>query len=622
MDKNQTIGMVMIFVMLFVYLTFFSPEPPPPDTAKQITTEKTDSVSQSQSKTDTSALASVQNDSLLKEKMGFFALGMKGTDESVSIENQDIKITFGSYGAKIKEVLLKNYVTFQKKPLVLIDEKSSKISAKIQTSVGEIALNKLHYSVKKISDTEVAFIISTDAQNTVEQRFSLGETGFVVGYKLNMVGAPQALLKSDKLAFDWTDEVKKLEKDMAVSRQSTTINYYMPQDEQFETLSETATELEEATAETPVRFVSLKHKFFNTSIITDGTFASTKVISNPMVAADVVKQLSTSLEIPIADLGDKGKNIRFYFGPNEYKICEAVTPNFQRNVYLGWGFFTQVNKYLIMPLFSVLEKVTVNYGIVILLLVLVVKLVLLPLQYKSYVGMAKMKVLQPQVNDIRAKYTDPQDMNAQQEIMKFYGKAGVSPLSGCIPLVLQMPVFLSLFNFFPNAIQLRQKTFLWADDLSSYDSVWDFGFSIPFYGDHLSMFTLLFTLSQLAYTYYNNQITVSMQPQMKVISYVMPVMFIFFLNSFASGLTYYYFVSNMITIAQQNLIKRFVDDDKLLAAIAEKQKQNENKKPSSFQQRLQDAMKTQQESAKNKTEEKKSVKDRLKDKNKKDDDKG
>lgn len=617
MDKNQTIGMVMIFLMLFVYLTFFSPEPPPPNTA-QVTTEQKDSTLQSQAKADT-LLAPTQNDSLLKEKMGFFALGMKGTDESVSIENEDMKITFGSYGAKIKEVLLKNYVTYQKTPLILIDEKSSKISAKIQTSVGEIALHQLHYAVKKISDTEVAFLISTDAQNTIEQRFKLGVSGFVVDYKLNVAGAPQSLLKSDKLSFSWTDEVKKLEKDMAVSRQSTTINYYMPQEEQFETLSETATEVEEAIAEKPVRFVSLKHKFFNTSIITDGTFAAVKVKTNPLVAENVVKELHTSLEIPMADLGDKGKNIRFYFGPNEYKICEAVTPNFERNVYLGWAIFTQVNKYLIMPLFSVLEKVTSSYGMIIFLLVLVVKLVLLPLQYKSYVGMAKMKVLQPQVNDIRAKYSDPQDMNAQQEIMKFYGKAGVSPLSGCIPLVLQMPVFLALFNFFPNAIQLRQKTFLWADDLSSYDSVWDFGFSIPFYGDHLSMFTLLFTLSQLAYTYYNNQITVSMQPQMKVISYLMPVMFIFFLNSFASGLTYYYFISNVITIAQQNIIKKFVNDDKLLLTIAEKQKQNENKKPSSFQQRLQDAMKAQQESGKKQSEEKKTVKERLKDKDKNND---
>ncbi len=617
MDKNQTIGMVMIFLMLFVYLTFFSPEPPPPNTA-QVTTEQKDSTLQSQARADT-IIAPTQNDSLLKEKMGFFALGMKGTDQSVSIENEDIKITFGSYGAKIKEVLLKNYVTYQKTPLILIDEKSSKIGAKIQTSVGEIALHQLHYTIKKISDTEVAFLISNDPQNTIEQRFKLAENGFVVDYKLNMAGAPQSLLKSDKLSFSWTDDVKKLEKDMAVSRQSTTINYYMPQDEQFETLSETATEVEEATAEFPVRFVSLKHKFFNTSIITDGTFGAVKVKTNPLVAENVVKELHTSLEIPVADLGDKGKNIRFYFGPNEYKICEAVTPNFERNVYLGWAIFTYVNKYLIMPLFSVLEKVTSNYGMIIFLLVLVVKLVLLPLQYKSYVGMAKMKVLQPQVNDIRAKYTDPQDMNAQQEIMKFYGKAGVSPLSGCIPLVLQMPVFLALFNFFPNAIQLRQKTFLWADDLSSYDSVWDFGFSVPFYGDHLSMFTLLFTLSQLAYTYYNNQITVSMQPQMKVISYVMPVMFIFFLNSFASGLTYYYFISNVITIAQQNIIKKFVNDDKLLLTIAEKQKQNENKKPSSFQQRIQDAMKAQQESGKKQIEEKKTVKERLKDKDKNND---
>ncbi len=611
MDKNQTIGMVLIFVMLFAYLTFFSPEPPPTEPNPQVsTTEKKDSTLQSQAKLNT---LKDQPDSVLQQKMGFFALGMKGQEESVVLENEDMKITLSSHGARVKQVLLKNYITYQKAPLILIDEQSSKFNSLIKTDLGDINLNQLYYDVNKADKHTVTFVIGLDTENYIEHKFTLAEKGFVIEYKLHIVGSPQGLLKSDKLSFSWTDEVKQLEKDLTDSRRFTTVNYFIPQDEQFETLSETASGLEERVVEKPVRFISFKHKFFNTSIITDGFFNSVKVSSNPLVSDNIIKTLSTSLEIPLADLKEKeGKNIRFYFGPNEYKICETITPSFERNVYLGWAIFAQVNKYLIMPLFSVLEKITDNYGIVILLLVIVVKLVLFPLQYKSYVGMAKMKVLQPEVNEIRAKYSDPQDMNAQQEIMQFYGKAGVSPLSGCIPLVLQMPVFLALFNFFPNAIQLRQKSFLWADDLSSYDSVWDFGFSIPFYGDHVSLFTLLFTASQLAYTYYNNQINVSMQAQMKVITYIMPVMFIFFLNSFASGLTYYYFISNLITIGQQSIIKAFVDDEKLLAAIEEKRKQNANKKPSSFQQRLQEAMKAQQEKTTQKEEEKKSIKDRLK----------
>ncbi|GAB4476657.1 MAG: membrane protein insertase YidC [Thermoflexibacter sp.] len=611
MDKNQTIGMVLIFVMLFAYLTFFSPEPPPIESNQQVsTTEKKDSTLQSQVKLNT---LKDQPDSILQQKMGFFALGIQGQEESVVLENEDIKITLSSYGARVKQVLLKNYITYKKAPLILIDEQSSKFNSLIKTELGDVNLNELYYDINKIDKNTVSFVIGLDKENYLEHKFTLAEKGFVVDYKLNIIGSPQGLLKTDKLSFSWTDDVKQLEKDLTDSRRFTTVNYFMPQDEQFETLSETASGLEEKVVEKPVRFVSFKHKFFNTSIITDGFFNNVKVASNPLVSDDIVKTLSTSLEIPLTDLKEKeGRNVRFYFGPNEYKICEAVTPNFERNVYLGWAIFAQVNKYLIMPLFSVLEGVTTNYGIVILLLVLVVKLVLFPLQYKSYVGMAKMKVLQPEVNEIRAKYSDPNDMNAQQEIMQFYGKAGVSPLSGCIPLVLQMPVFLALFNFFPNAIQLRQKSFLWADDLSSYDSIFDLGFSIPFYGDHVSLFTLLFTASQLAYTYYNNQINVSMQAQMKVITYIMPVMFIFFLNSFSSGLTYYYFISNLITIGQQNIIKAFVNDDKLLATIEEKRKQNANKKPSSFQQRLQEAMKAQQEKTTQKEEEKKSIKDRLK----------
>jgi YidC/Oxa1 family membrane protein insertase len=247
-----------------------------------------------------------------------------------------------------------------------------------------------------------------------------------------------------------------------------------------------------------------------------------------------------------------------------------------------------------MPLFRFLEQYIVNYGIIIIILLIIVKIILSPLSYRSYVSMAKMRLLKPELDLLKEKYGD--DMTGMQaEQMQIYQKAGVNPVSGCVPVLLQMPIFLALFNFFPNAIELRQAGFLWADDLSSYDNILDLPFTIPFYGDHVSLFTLLMTASTLVYTWYNNQMNpTTVTGPMKTISYVMPITFLFFLNSFASGLTLYYFVSNVVTIGQQMIIAKFVDEDKLRKILEDNKKKNVNKPMSRMQQRLQEAMKSKE----------------------------
>ena len=281
-------------------------------------------------------------------------------------------------------------------------------------------------------------------------------------------------------------------------------------------------------------------------------------------------------------------------GPNKYNTLRKVTDGFSENVYLGWFIFAGVNRFLIIPVFNFLEQYIANYGIIILILVLFIKLLLSPLSYRSYVSMAKQRVLKPEIDQLKEKHgSDMQKI--QQEQMALFQKAGVSPLSGCIPLLLQMPILLAMYNFFPNAFELRQQAFLWADDLSTYDTIAMLPFSIPAYGNHVSLFTLLMTASTILFTWSNNQLS-AVQGPMKTVSYLMPIMFLFILNNFAAALTYYYFVSNLVTFGHQALIKRFIDEDKIKKILEENRLKNKNKKKSAFQNRLEEAMKAREDS--------------------------
>ncbi|MBI3482542.1 MAG: membrane protein insertase YidC, partial [Bacteroidetes bacterium] len=314
--------------------------------------------------------------------------------------------------------------------------------------------------------------------------------------------------------------------------------------------------------------------------------------------SSIVKKAEVNLSIPASTLAKGKADFSYYFGPNDYRITKDVTEGFSRNVYLGWPPVIWVNKFLVMPVFQFLQKFISNYGLVILLLVLFMKLLLTPLVYHSLLGMAKMRLLKPELDLIKEKNGDNM-AQAQQDQMKLYQQAGVNPFSGCIPLLLQMPILFSMFYLFPNSIDLRQQSFLWAEDLSTYDSILNLPFSIPFYGDHVSLFVLLMTASQLVYTSQQNQLT-SVQGPMKSMGYVMPVVFMFVLNSFSAGLSFYYFISNLITFSQQAIVKRFVDEDKIKAIMDENRKKaaSGTSKKSKFMTKLEDAMKASEEARK------------------------
>jgi YidC/Oxa1 family membrane protein insertase len=608
MDRNQIIGIVLILGMLLGY-QLLMPKPVPetkPQQESATTSPTPEAVKSAEQPLDSAASRMMYGD---------FAAAATGQSRDIVVENPDIRVTFSTQGGRVKEVLLKNYKTYDQKPLVLLNEESSEMVLELPTNRGKVNVEKLYFETATSPRTTVqgnaqtvTFKLALSPTESVEQTYTIPAKGFVVDYDLKLNGMDKLLTNND-IRFLWQDKMRQFENDMAENRKSATINY-LSADENFDGLSEGAAN-QEATLEEPVQWFTIKHKYFLAGFISENSPFKKPVFKTIVNEADssTVKTAIADVLIPIADVKAGKGNYRFYFGPNDYQMLDEVAPEFDRNVYLGYAILKPVNKYFFVPVFSFLEKFISNYGLLIIALVVFVKLLLTPLTYRSYVSMAKMRVLGPEVNAIREKVGD--DMaKQQQETMKLYQQVGVSPLSGCIPVLATMPVLMALFFLFPNLIELRQKGFLWSDDLSTYDSFIKFPFTIPFMGSHLSLFTVFMTASSLAYAYYNNQMTPA-QPNspinMKAMSYVFPLMFMFVLNSFPAGLTFYYFVSNVVTIAQQLLIRNFVDEDKIKAVLEENRKKfaKGDVKKSKFQDLLQRSLQQAEEAKKQADEAKK-----------------
>ncbi len=591
MDKNQATGLILFAAVILTYSLFFatSPETPPVETSAAPAATSTEAPKS------TSILPSTEQlpDSVLnlerQAKFGDLAAWTMGEEKEVLLENDVVKITLSNKGGSIQEVLLKNYVSWKKEPLFLLDSAQTSLNYSLDTRLGPINLNELFFvpsvsteEVEGVKQQTVTFTASSPSGQLV-QKYTLKDGEYTLGKSFEIQGL-QGTVTAKALKIDWKDEIKSQEKDLAESRRKTQVNYFLA-DGTYENLG-LSDDPEEAVAAGPVKWVGFSQRFFTAGIIADSVFQEVNLSQSTPTDSSLVRSMSASLSLPILE----GKaNLTYYFGPDQYKTLKGVTPGFEENVDMGYFFVSWVNKYIVVHLFEFLEKYFDSYGIIIILIVLLIKLALSPLTYKSYIGMAKMRVIKPEIDELKEKYgDDPTKM--QQEQMKLFSQLGVSPLSGCLPLLLQMPFLFAMFFFFPNAIELRQESFWWAEDLSTYDEFIKLPFTIPFYGAHVSLFTLLMTISQVLYAHFNNQLTTATGP-MKNLGYIMPVMFMFVLNSYPAGLSFYYFVSNIFTFGQQALIKLFVDDAKIRQKVEENKLKNVDKKKSKFQQRLEDAMK-------------------------------
>jgi len=590
MDRNSAIGLTLIALLLLVYFYFFSPAPQPPD-AKPIVKESVmPKDSAAEKKTDPAV------DSVVAKQYGNLSSFLMGKESFTTIENDVLRLTFSNH-ATFNEVNLKKYKTYTQQPLNLIKGGNNSFSLFADYQGKKIDLYSLHYqpeTVQKGDTTFLRFTVNLSENAYLKHTYAIPATGYQIGYRIESNGLSW---NGKDIGLYWSDFIALQEKDLKDSRSKTTVNYYTSTGS-FDGLSETATDSKSLAD--PLKWVAIKQKFFLSAIFAKDKFSSGSLaVSFAAEDSSSVKKAEVNLSFPADALASKKANFSYYFGPNDYRITNDVAPGFSRNMYIGWPPVIWVNKFVLMPVFNFLQRFIGNYGVIILLLVLFMKMVTLPLTYSSFIGQAKMRLLKPELDLIKEKNGDNMTQ-AQQDQMKLYQQAGVNPFSGCIPLLLQMPILFSMFYLFPNSIDLRQQPFLWAEDLSTWDSIATLPFVVPFgYGNHVSLFVLLMTASQIIFAWQSNQLT-AVQGPMKSMGYVMPLIFLFVLNSFSAGLSFYYFISNLITFAQQAIIKRFVDEDKIKAIMDENRKKaiSGTSKKSKFMSKLEEAMKASEEARK------------------------
>ncbi|MDZ4669109.1 MAG: membrane protein insertase YidC [bacterium] len=595
MDRNSIIGLGLIFLILITFAYINQPSQVEIDASKfrqdslALVRLQNDSIAATLVQTEEIAAAKeIKVDSNAKQNAyGTFANFSEGNEAYTTLENEEIKVKVVNKGGRIFQVELKKYLRADGSPLLLVDGKGNDFSYGFATKDAKAISTKDLYFTPKLAEDGKSVTMSVNLADGqyIEHFIGLNENNNLVDFKINLVGMNNVIANNNNfLDLTWKQNLLQQEKTHEAEEKTSTIYYRYP-NEDPEFLSETEGDKEDV--KTPIQWISYKQQYFNISLIGMQNFDNAGLEAKLDESKKYVKILSSNIGLTYTHNEKESYAMQFYFGPNHYKTLKALNINLEKVVPMGWGIFGWVNKLLTVNVFYFLGQYLSNFGIIILLLTLIVKTILFPLVYKSYQSSAKMRVLKPEIDEIKVKYGD--DMaKMQQENMKLYRKAGVNPMGGCLPVVLQMPILIAMFQFFPSAFELRQKAFLWSDDLSSYDSIFNLGFSIPFYGDHVSLFTLLMTVSTLVYTMYNNQMT-GVTGQMKTISYLMPLMFLGFFNNYASGLTYYYFLSNLFTIGQQLLIRQFVDDKALHAQIQENKKKPITK--SKFQQKLEDMAK-------------------------------
>lgn len=641
MNKNTIIGLILIFGIFIAYSYFMSPSKEELALKKQredslaiVMKEKRDSaIRVNASRQALEELKKAQEmeekgeviDSAemirmeLKDELGHFANAASGEEKYIIVETDLLKLRINSKGGRPEQIQLKKYKTWDGNPTILMDPDSLHFGFSFFSSNRLINTERLYFqpvwmninpqeneSVTVSGNDSVQFAMRLypddgtedfDKSRYVEYLFTFYGNKYMLGYQLNFQGMADLMdASTNYLVLNWKEDLTRQEKSLKMERINTTI-YYKYLEDKVDYLSETKDE-EKFLKNEKIRWVSFKQQFFVTTLIADTYFTEPRIQTQTLpFEGNYLKTMAAEIGIPFSPLETKSIPMRLYVGPNKYYTLRKYHLDLERQIPLGWSFFLMawINQYAVLPVFTFFGNMGWNYGIIILILTIMLKIVLFPIAYKTYKSSAKMRVLKPDIDEISKKFPKKEDaMKKQQATMDLYKRAGVNPLAGCVPMLLQFPILIALFRFFPSSIELRQQPFLWATDLSSYDSIWTFpnGFSIPFYGDHVSLFALLMTASSILYTKVNEQMMVSSQqqmPGMKTMMYLMPLMFLFWFNDYSSGLSYYYLLANLLTFAQIFLIRRTIDEKKLHAQIEANKKKTPKK--SGFQKRLEDMAK-------------------------------
>ena len=606
MDKNTITGFVLIGILL-VGFSFFS-RPSKEEIAAQQKYYDSIALVQRQAealKAKTEAALAHEKAAVQADSSSLFFNAMHGTDSKVIIQNNVAQITFSTKGGRVCSVMLKDYMSQDKKtPVVLFDGDDASLNFNFYNKQGAIQTKDCYFEAVNKTDSSVTMRLAADSESHIDFIYTLKPDSYLMSFEIKATGMADKLANTNYIDIDWTQRARQLEKGFTYENRLAELTYKVKGDN-VDNLS-AAKDDEKNLESTPIDWVAFKNQFFSSVFIADQDFNKVSVKSKmEQQGSGYIKDYSADMSTFFDPAGKQPTEMYFYFGPNHYKTLKALDKGrdekweLSRLVYLGWPLIRWINQFITINIFDWLSGWGLSMGIVLLILTIMVKVVVYPATWKTYMSSAKMRVLKPKIDEMSKKYPKQEDaMKKQQEVMSLYSQYGVSPMGGCLPMLLQFPILMALFMFVPSAIELRQQSFLWADDLSTYDAFITFPFSIPFLGNHLSLFCLLMTITNILNTKY----TMSMQdngaqPQMatmKWMMYLMPVMFLFVLNDYPSGLNYYYFISTLISVGTMILLRKTTDETKLLAILEAKKKDPKQMKKTGFAARL-EAMQKQQE---------------------------
>ncbi|MGJ8715506.1 MAG: membrane protein insertase YidC [Maribacter stanieri] len=611
-DVQSIIGFVLIFgILIFMfYQNQPTPEELEAEKAKQEQVEAAKASANSETETvindvpqldlqDSTAVANYQG------KLGAFGF-TKPSNATTTIENEVLLLKISNKGGQIVEAKMKQFVTYDSVPVYLIKDGNASFGLDFSTSDNRVLNTQdlfFEPSITKDNGNQVLSLkAKTSSNQYLEYKYVMKPNDYLVDFTIKSKGLDNVISSSKPVQLDWKLKGIRHSKSIEYENRYTRLTYNH-EDGKISKLSEGSDDEE---TEEDVKWISYRQHFFSSILAADQPFKSGDLTSVNLVEEEsrtfgFTKEYASKLPVDLEG-GEIAKDLHWYFGPTDVETLSKYEDlGLVDSIPFGWGIFGWINRYVFTPFYSLISTYF-PYGIAIIIMTILVRLAMSPVTYKSYLSQAKMKVLKPEITELGEKYKD-NAMKKQQETMKLYGKAGVSPMSGCIPAVIQMPIFYALFMFFPTSFALRQKSFLWADDLSSFDTIYQFpeGFSIPFYGDHVSLFPILASIAIFFYmmmTTGQNMPTQPGMPNMKFIMYLMPFMMLIFFNNYASGLSLYYFVSNTITIGIMLVIKNFIlDNDKIHAQIQENKKKP--KKENKFQKKMREMMEQAEAQKKN-----------------------
>lgn len=609
MDRNSVIGFLMLGVLLVGYIFYnqkqqgnIAREKARQDSIANLNKPKAPVADSLTAAVNGGGTLDSAHQAQLAGEFGLFAAAAVAPVQTTVVENDDVKVTFSNKGGQPVSVQLKKFKTSEGGPLMLAQGSFNRLSVEVPASANKV-LNSadLFFTaspVQKLADGAQAISYRLNTSNPaiyLEYIYSIKPGSYIVDYNVHAVGFQNILPGNQNyLTLQWNSQNDKQEHDMENERLNNQVHYMFVNDKHdYFTLQRSSHEK----LDNKLKWISVKQQFFNTTLIAkSGNFDAADVNTKVPQSGNIVGQAFTTLQIPYNRANDFSFPIEIYYGPNHYKTLKSFDLGLEKIIPLGSGIFAfvkYVNKWIIIPVFNFLSGFIGNYGVIIILLTLFIRLLIAPFTYQSYVSQAKMKVLKPEIDALRAKHGDDQQAFGMEQ-MKLFKSAGVNPLGGCLPALLQLPILVAMYSFFPSSIELRQESFLWAKDLSTYDSILNLPFNVPFYGNHVSLFTILMTVTSLILAFYNRGMTDQSNPVMKYMPYMMPIMLLGIFNRLAAALTFYYFLSNVISILLQWVLQTFViNHDKIHAQIQENKKKPVSK--SKWQEKLEEVQRRQQD---------------------------